>query len=99
MFASAFPYFEADAELGVHLHIFSSLDGLRPITPVLQDPIARESTGEEFFFIQSNTYHGDETKERRTERNIINYGRSQHQATDPEAITSAANVATNTIVN
>ena len=25
---------------------FLSLDGLRPITPVLQDPVARESTGE-----------------------------------------------------
>ena len=41
---------------------FPSLDGLRPITPVLQDLITRESTEEEFFFTQSTTYRSDETK-------------------------------------
>ena len=46
---------------------FPSLGGLRPISPVLHDLITRESSGDEFFFIQSTIYHGDETKERRTE--------------------------------
>ena len=41
---------------------FPSLDGLRPITLVLQDLITRESTEEEFFFTQSTTYRSDETK-------------------------------------
>ena len=46
---------------------FPSLGRLRPISPVLHDLITRESSGDEFFFIQSTIYHGDETKERRTE--------------------------------
>ena len=41
---------------------FLSLDGLRPIAPVLQDLITRESTEEEFFFTRSTTYRSDETK-------------------------------------
>ena len=40
----------------LHLHLFLSLDRLWSIAPVFQDLIARESTGEEIFFIQSTTW-------------------------------------------